>query len=197
MGTNIQFDLQRLIFTTSNSGFLRGLICLPTWLFFITCPLLGHLSMRHSKLAGFGLLVAFAVAVVSTKQLHDFYNRHYGKVTASEGSPLIIIGIGVWAIAAFGCFVIDGKYHPQFSLAAFWFASFFWGIFMHSAGHRWYYLVASICFVLLVPYWRELGETWQTVILAVAFIATGVMDHLLLTRLLPPIAKDQVLSAIP
>ncbi len=167
---------------------------LPMGFCFIAFPLLGRLSRSHGTIAGAGLFITIAVTIVATKQLYDFYDRRYGKVESSKKSWLLWVGMGIWGLAFLRCLILDGL-HPQFSLAALWFAGFFWGIYTSSAGRRWHYLVLTACFVFLVPYWGELGQTWQNIVIGAAFIAAGVMDHWLLTRLLPTHPKEQALSA--
>lgn len=152
--------------------------------------------MSHRGIAFAGLFITIAVTIIVTKQIYNFYDRRYGKVESSEKSWFLPVGMAIWGLALLQCIILDGL-HPKLSLAVLWLATFFWGIYMNSAGHRWHYLVLTVCFVLLVPYWGELSQGWQNAIIGAAFVSGGAMDHLLLTRLLPASPKDQTLSALP
>jgi len=181
-------NLNRLIFATSNMRYLRGLAVLPTGLLMIAFPFLGHLSTRQPAIAGIALTVSIVIAVDATRRINKFYDRQYGKVDTTGPYGFPTIGIAVWG-AIFGILLVNGR-QAELSLTAVWLAAFFWGIYMSSSGYRWHYLVITACFALLAPHWNAIGELWQSVMLGAAFAVSGLMDHLLLARLLPAPKED-------
>jgi hypothetical protein len=78
---------------------------------------------------------------------------------------------------------------------ALWLAAFCFGIYMSSSGYRWFYLVLTAVFAALTPYWVGLHR-YQSLVLGLAFALAGVMDHLLLRKLLPEQRPGAVVSSV-
>lgn len=181
-------DLQRTIYATAHFRYLRGLAMLPVGLLCIVFPLFGHLSGTHRTLAMLGFLLSCLAAVAGIRYISLYYTRRYGTVARDRTARSYLAGMLVWAAIYLGCAMLDHR-QPGLGFEAVWLAAFFWGIYMSSEGRRWHYLVIAAAFAAFTPFWAQIGD-WQTVLIGLAFVAGGLMDHMVLARLLPAPPED-------
>ncbi len=192
MERNARDDLQGLIFATLNLRYLRGLTIVPFGIWMALFPLLGHMTRWSQLGAGAGLRIATVLAVISTRRLNRHYDERYGRVEANHRRGFPGAGFGVWG-AVFIVLTVQGVHGVP--AVALWLAALFFGIYMSSSGYRWYYLVLAAVFAGLTPWWVGIGD-WQAPLLGLAFALAGVMDHLLLRRLLPVHGESEAAPSV-
>ncbi len=180
-------DLQGLIFATSNLRYLRGLSMLPAGLFMVLFSCLYQVSGGNPYVAAFVFLAALGAGAWASWRINRYYDCQYGKVEPGNWKGFPSLGLAVWG-GIFGVLITIRP--PGQPIQALWIAAFFWGIYMSSSGYRWFYLLLAAAFAILAPYWSAIGD-WRTAALGISFVVAGIMDHLLLRRLLPGERKEE------
>jgi hypothetical protein len=190
MSSTSQQNLQRIMFATSNLQQLRGLTMLPVGFWLVALPFIGHLSSLQPLLALTLLVVCTAIAIEANRRIKQYYERTYGTVRAAGWKGFPATGTAIWVLLL--VYILVVAHQPTGpSLLVLWVAAFFWGMYMSSSGYRWHYLILTVFFAAMVPFWNSIPEVWQWAIIGLSFAAAGIADHMLLTKLLPvPLGGD-------
>jgi hypothetical protein len=164
------------------------------------------LSLRDVRSAGVGVLlwglgvlvVGCAVSIAAVLRVNAWYRRHYGQVDLTRRQRLLgsVVG-GAGALAFLVPFEIDAlaQNHgqvPPVNLMVFTMALWIIGYWLYLGRPYWHYLLfAGIGFVLGIASIAGIPPStfaWHlreaTLYIALASIAGGVIDHVILTRAL-------------
>ncbi|HXN92168.1 MAG TPA: hypothetical protein VN906_11875 [Candidatus Sulfotelmatobacter sp.] len=164
------------------------------------------MSRPDARAAGVGVLlwvagvlvVGFAVVIVAIRWVNAWYRRHYGQVDLTRRQKLLgsVIG-GGGALAFLVPFQIDALAQnsgqvPPVNLILFTMALWIIGYWFYLGRPYWHYvLIGGIGFVLGIASIAGIPPStfaWHvreaTLYVALASIAGGVVDHMILTRTL-------------
>ena len=183
-------ERNRLISATHGYGSLRGLIYAPAGLMNAASPLLDAAWPRGGTAREWVSVAMFASVVVAFFAALSFYRRRFGIVRHNVTTAQVISGIAFFA----AMFAVRG---PQAaSLHCVWWAAFYLACYLSPYGLRNYSLWFAALFLGLggltqagvLPNQQFLPGGTHAVgqsFIWLALSVHGLLDHLLLLRLLP------------
>ena len=169
----------------ASNHYLRGLLAIPLGVLWIFAGLGNHEwgPFRYVWAVPVGILVCGAVYLL----LMRYYNDNYGRVTP-KGGPRAVAGVvAALVVMVGGPMLVQVLDLPFNGFGVAW-AAVALGYYAITVGIRAHHVViwGSVLVASLVPLWGD-PRTTETLnagllIIGVAGIATGILDHRLLVR---------------
>lgn len=195
-------ELNRLRFVAANFKQIQGLRMVAFGVFFL---LVFFPWRRQGDLTVSGILLLPAIAglIFALRRIGNWYERRFGHIEhrSSVTSPLVLWGLVLILLPVLlhpGSLKSISAYMYDFNVE-WWFGCVFASAAAASRA-RWYYLPFGLASMAL-GVWKSSGGDIQinqgidglwAVLAGVAFIATGLADHLLLLRVLPGVRREQI-----
>jgi hypothetical protein len=206
-------ERNRLIAVTKGFQPLRGLIYVPAGLLNVALSVANSSGYHphHSVAEVLGFLALFPCAIAATFAAWWYYRRRFGvvrsKCRGGRSVLLLTVGTMVAIVTLVGAMYVDDTFyeHPAasypVSLTCLWWAILYVSFYLAPYGVRphslWFAaLFFGLCFLTLVgvapksQFFMGSGRAGDIVIW-LAFSVHGLLDHLLLLRLLPKASQEQ------
>lgn len=198
-------ERNRLIAVTKGFQQLRGLIYAPAGVLNVAVAS-GHLNPNSSLAKVGGIVALFLCAIAAMFAANWYYRRRFGVVRSKHwalNTLLMTVGVIVGLVTLFGAWYLDGS--PRMasypvSFMCLWWALFYVACYLHPYAVRphslWFAaLFFGLCVLTqmgVVPksqFFLGLGRAGDTLVW-LAFSLHGLLDHLLLLRLLPKASPE-------
>lgn len=189
-------DPERIRFVASAFPVLQGLKQVPIGLFSLMV-FVGHAGLWpwYESWQPISGLLFLSLAIAMERGLSVYYGRAYGRVEHPDDHGrrgLVILGV----LALVGAFFLDVVVSPPVSVVGLVVAVWLWGAWLEARRFRAHY-AATAALLTVVSLFPLAGVTTPEqhfdVVLPAAFglamVVNGLVDHLLLRRLLPPVAR--------
>ena len=179
-------ERKQLELAAASNHYLRGLLAIPFGLLLISSAL-GNMEwgpFRHLWVVPVAMLLAGGMYLLGVR----YYNDHYGRVTLRTGRLRNSLGmIGALAVMIGVPILVQVLDLPQNGFGMAW-ATVALGYYAVNVGLRTHHVViwSAVLVASLVPVWGDPSTSDSPniglIIVGVAAIVTGLLDHRLLVR---------------